>query len=147
MTATTSLATTKATPDWEYALCAQTDPGIFFPTGKGGQITNAVTQAKGVCSRCPIRKACLEWALETAEPAGVWGGMDEHERRQGLGVVESQMDRCWERREWIEERRAAGVSMTRLAKAMGVSVPTMVRCIAQFEQERAVSARKAVTPV
>lgn len=37
-------------------------------------------RAKAVCRRCPIRVACLAWALETREPAGVWGGMTAEER-------------------------------------------------------------------
>ncbi|MFE1451936.1 WhiB family transcriptional regulator [Streptomyces olivaceoviridis] len=136
MTADTRHATTPATPNWQYALCAQTDPDLFFPTGVGARITIAVKQAKRICGRCPIRSACLAWALDTRQPAGVWGGMDEHERRQALGVVESQIERCWERQEWIEQQLAAGVSQRQVADHLGVSRPTLVRCVARFEKER-----------
>jgi len=37
-------------------------------------------RAKAVCAQCPVRSECLEWALETAQPHGVWGGLDEQER-------------------------------------------------------------------
>lgn len=38
-------------------------------------------QAKAVCRRCPVREQCLEWALETGQSIGVWGGTSETERR------------------------------------------------------------------
>jgi WhiB family redox-sensing transcriptional regulator len=33
-----------------------------------------VERAKASCAPCPIRRACLEGALERREPWGVWGG-------------------------------------------------------------------------
>jgi len=35
-----------------------------------------------VCRSCPMRSPCLEWSLATFQDAGVWGGLDEEERRQ-----------------------------------------------------------------
>ena len=37
--------------------------------------------AKVICSRCPVRIDCLEYAIRIREPHGVWGGMSEAERR------------------------------------------------------------------
>lgn len=34
----------------------------------------ATARAKAICSKCPLSAACLEGALERAEPWGVWGG-------------------------------------------------------------------------
>ncbi len=36
--------------------------------------------AKAVCSDCPVRGACLDFALENDEQYGVWGGMTPSER-------------------------------------------------------------------
>jgi hypothetical protein len=33
-----------------------------------------IARAKAICAKCPIAVACLEGALERAEPWGVWGG-------------------------------------------------------------------------
>jgi len=57
------------------ALCAQTDPELFFPE-KGG----STREAKQVCSRCEVRTECLEEALATNERYGIWGGLCERER-------------------------------------------------------------------
>jgi WhiB family redox-sensing transcriptional regulator len=37
--------------------------------------------AKDICSLCPVIEACLEYALEHDEKAGVWGGLGEEERK------------------------------------------------------------------
>jgi len=58
-------------------LCAQTDPEVFFPE-KGG----SVREAKAVCTGCPVRVQCLEYALAHDERFGVWGGTSERERRR-----------------------------------------------------------------
>lgn len=59
------------------ALCAQTDPEAFFPE-KGG----STRDAKRVCSECPVREACLDYAMENDERFGIWGGLSERERRR-----------------------------------------------------------------
>jgi hypothetical protein len=33
-----------------------------------------IARAKAICSRCVVRDACRDAALERAEPWGVWGG-------------------------------------------------------------------------
>lgn len=64
--------------DWrEQAMCKGADSAVFF-TGRG----EATEPAKAVCRTCPVREACLEYALVTNERHGVWGGASERERRR-----------------------------------------------------------------
>jgi WhiB family redox-sensing transcriptional regulator len=42
--------------------------------------------AKNMCFTCPVRKQCLQWALEHRQIWGVWGGKDEVEIRRALSV-------------------------------------------------------------
>jgi WhiB family redox-sensing transcriptional regulator len=58
------------------ALCAQTDPEAFFPE-KGG----STREAKKVCQACDVRTDCLQWAVDTDQRFGIWGGLSERERR------------------------------------------------------------------
>jgi len=37
--------------------------------------------AKAICHTCPVKKKCLEFALETRVQEGTWGGLNETERR------------------------------------------------------------------
>ncbi|MGW2613634.1 WhiB family transcriptional regulator [Streptomyces sp. NPDC001500] len=68
--------------DWrEHAECRTEDPDLFFPIGTSGPALLQTEQAKAVCRRCPVREACLEWAMETDQTLGVWGGTSETERR------------------------------------------------------------------
>ena len=76
----TTPTTTSTEPDeasWEAdALCRQVDPELWFP-GEGDNPRNA----KRICARCPVRDACLEYALTHDERFGVWGGLSGRERR------------------------------------------------------------------
>ena len=40
-----------------------------------------IEEAKSVCRRCEVTETCLQWAIESGQDAGVWGGMSEDERR------------------------------------------------------------------
>ena len=59
------------------AACQGVDPDVFFPVSDEDAL-----QAKAICAECPVREACLEWALATRERDGVWGGATERERRR-----------------------------------------------------------------
>jgi WhiB family redox-sensing transcriptional regulator len=68
--------------DWVHkAKCREVDPELFFPIGTTGPAAAQVESAKAVCVIWPVRVECLEWALETGQDAGVWGGLSEEERR------------------------------------------------------------------
>lgn len=60
--------------------CRTEDPELFFPVGNAGPARLQAEEAKAVCARCPVREACLQWALEAGQQSGVWGGMTEEER-------------------------------------------------------------------
>jgi WhiB family redox-sensing transcriptional regulator len=40
--------------------------------------------ARALCRACPVQRACLEYALAVEEPHGIWGGLNELERRRLL---------------------------------------------------------------
>jgi WhiB family redox-sensing transcriptional regulator len=41
-----------------------------------------------VCHTCPVRRECLDFALRIREPYGIWGGLNEIERRDLLVPAE-----------------------------------------------------------
>lgn len=57
--------------------CRGLNPNVFFP----GEDDEA-EEAKSVCADCVVRVECLEYALETRQLNGVWGGATERERRR-----------------------------------------------------------------
>lgn len=64
------------------AACRLTDANLFFPAGSTGSAIDQTEAAKAVCRSCPVQDACLRFAFETNQDAGVWGGKDEDERRR-----------------------------------------------------------------
>ena len=67
------------------ASCANVDPELFFPqevevtkTKVVGKYVN-ISAARKICSDCPLKVSCLEYALRNHE-LGVWGGTTEGQR-------------------------------------------------------------------
>ena len=67
-------------PEMPNALCAETDPELFYPAPQGGQ-GDAAT-AKRLCGRCEERVRCLDWAVATGQEYGIWGGTTGNERKR-----------------------------------------------------------------
>ena len=64
------------------AACRSLPADLFFPSGElEDQAVVQAEEAKAVCARCPVRVACLEFAIATNQPYGVWGGLNASERR------------------------------------------------------------------
>ena len=59
--------------------CRDLDPAVFFPSDGIG-----VQAAQRICSECPVKGPCLEYALDNRVDHGVWGGTSERERRRIL---------------------------------------------------------------
>lgn len=67
--------------DWsDQGICAQVDGDLWFQE-KGNTATTAL--AKRICwDRCAVREQCLEWAMESDEEFGVFGGFTAKERKK-----------------------------------------------------------------
>lgn len=67
------------------ALCRGDQASSFYPPLHFERKDLRLTRerlAKSICAICPVKQACLEYALRTAEPHGIWGGLNELERRE-----------------------------------------------------------------
>jgi WhiB family redox-sensing transcriptional regulator len=64
--------------EWrKLGACRGLDASVFYPDED-----DDAEVAKQVCEGCGVRVACLEYALNSREKAGVWGGATERERRR-----------------------------------------------------------------
>ncbi len=64
------------------AACRALPTELFFPAGElDDQAVEQAEEAKAVCATCPVRTACLEFAIATKQPYGIWGGANASERR------------------------------------------------------------------
>ncbi|MBJ7397261.1 MAG: WhiB family transcriptional regulator [Actinobacteria bacterium] len=59
--------------------CQGLNPDIFYPDSEEN-----CEQALSICKTCEVRIACLNYALESREKQGVWGGASARERRKLL---------------------------------------------------------------
>lgn len=93
MTTTLISVGTPTATDWQdLGACRRTNPSLFFPVGSTGAALAKITQATAICATCPVQEACLQYALESNQESGVWGGYAEDERRQL-------------RKRWLADRR------------------------------------------
>jgi WhiB family redox-sensing transcriptional regulator len=63
------------------AACRHVDIDFFGGYGSGNHNTVVWAQAKKVCATCPVAGDCLQYAIRTDQPFGVWGGLTAGERR------------------------------------------------------------------
>jgi WhiB family redox-sensing transcriptional regulator len=66
------------------AACRGPQAAVFFPPPhfeRKSEKFKREEQAKAICSTCAVRQPCLEYALRIREPHGIWGGLNEAERR------------------------------------------------------------------
>ena len=70
---------------WQrHAACRGPIAKVFFPPSAPESRSAREARearAKAICRSCPVREECLAYALEIAEPHGIWGGLSEAERR------------------------------------------------------------------
>lgn len=74
--------------DWQHlAACRGEDSAHFFAPGyfeRRSEKNAREAVAKAICIRCPVSGQCLDYALSVQENHGVWGGLNEMERRAVL---------------------------------------------------------------
>ncbi len=61
------------------AACSGSDLELFFPIGEDEE---SAAPAKAICAICPVQENCLNYALTTNQPEGIWGGLTAPERRR-----------------------------------------------------------------
>jgi WhiB family transcriptional regulator, redox-sensing transcriptional regulator len=83
------LALASAIEVWQRrAACRGPQAAIFFPPTqfeRKAEKQAREREAKAICQSCPVTEPCLQYALEIREPHGIWGGLNEAERRSLLG--------------------------------------------------------------
>ncbi len=69
------------------AACRGPQSAVFFPPPhferKADRLEREI-RAKEICADCVVRRECLEYSIKISEPHGIWGGLNEAERRVRL---------------------------------------------------------------
>lgn len=73
------------------AACRGPESVLFFPPTSPERRDDREAReqrAKAICRECAVRAPCLEYAMSIREPHGIWGGLNEAERRALVAAQE-----------------------------------------------------------
>lgn len=71
------------------AACRGPQAIVFFPPAqfeRKDEKLEREQRAKMICAQCSVRKECLDYAIAIREQHGIWGGLNEAERKALLAV-------------------------------------------------------------
>lgn len=66
------------------AACRGPQAAVFFPPPqfeRKDEKLDREARAKEICGTCSVREPCLDYAVSIREPHGIWGGLNESERK------------------------------------------------------------------
>lgn len=66
------------------AACRGPQSEVFFPPSyfeRKDEKRERETRAKAICAQCAVKEPCLNFAVSIREPHGIWGGLNELERK------------------------------------------------------------------
>ncbi len=115
------------------AACARpgVDPEWFFPVGDPG----AEERARAVCAGCPVRDACLAYAMEHAVQ-GIWAGTTTEERRDWRRArkavarpVTADERPMWQQ---VVDMKAEGAATKDVADALGISYASAATLVSRY---------------
>jgi WhiB family redox-sensing transcriptional regulator len=67
--------------NWRAAsACLNADPDMFFPVAVSTAASKQVSRALRLCQECTVRQHCLDFAMQSGEKDGIWGGTTPEER-------------------------------------------------------------------
>ncbi|MFB6805415.1 WhiB family transcriptional regulator [Streptomyces sp. NPDC056387] len=115
--------------DWmDQALCAQTDPEIFFSD------SGHYRDARKICDTCPVRPACLKHAQnieadrDPTRRYGLWAGTTPRSRSQAGKRAEISG-----RRQTIIRLDAAGHSVRAIAAEVDITERAVRRILSRHQ--------------
>jgi WhiB family transcriptional regulator, redox-sensing transcriptional regulator len=73
-----TLARVPVPGEWaDRGACREAVTTVFFP-----HYGDSTEEAKTYCARCPVLMECREFAIQYPMLRGIWGGMNERERKK-----------------------------------------------------------------
>ena len=66
------------------AACRGPQAAVFFPPPQFERKDEKIdreARAKEICATCSVKEPCLDYAVSIREPHGIWGGLNESERK------------------------------------------------------------------
>jgi WhiB family redox-sensing transcriptional regulator len=70
-----------------FSACRDENAVYFFPPShfeRKPEKDFREGMARSLCRRCPVQQQCLDYSLQIEESHGIWGGLNELERKRLL---------------------------------------------------------------
>lgn len=70
---------------WGLATCRGNNAAYFFAPNhfeRKPEKDAREARARALCVSCPVQRECLTHALTAGEPHGIWGGLNELQRKR-----------------------------------------------------------------
>jgi WhiB family transcriptional regulator, redox-sensing transcriptional regulator len=113
----------------ELAACRGADLELFFP-GRG----ESADPARRICTSCPVRQPCLDYAITNRIVHGIWGGLTERERRALWSRWVRTARR--ERDEAVAAASAAGYTKAAIGRKFGLAHTSVSRALSRDSDRR-----------
>lgn len=142
-------------PNWQSSGSCRDhdDPETWFPIGENAAAQAQASEAVAVCWQCPVRAECLQFALDTRQDVGVWGGLTEQERRalhkrrirrHDRGDMSALDHILTKRLSEFQELEARGLEPVDIARELGTNVQTVRNVRERLAQQAQAQAPEAV---
>jgi WhiB family transcriptional regulator, redox-sensing transcriptional regulator len=84
-----ALSAQRVEESWQVrAACRGPQASVFFPPPQFERKEEKLereARAKAICATCPVKSECLDYAIAIREIHGIWGGLNENERKHMIG--------------------------------------------------------------
>lgn len=115
--------------------CLSVDPELFFPD-QGGLEQSRADELSDLCGECPVRDACLEYAL-AHNVSGIWAGTTTAQRRtlrRRSGVtINAQQQRLARARRTVADLTGRGLTSEQIIAQTGIHEQTVYRVRRQLD--------------
>ena len=107
-------------PDLSDGSCVGINTELFFPDNGTNQHSDHMKTIQAMCAECPVRKACLTYALHV-EVYGIWAGTGVNQRRllrRDLGIKAVQIQTQYTSDAMMGQSKSAKEARARRARRL-----------------------------
>lgn len=127
-------------PSFPYALCANlSDKDYFFPESKR-ELKERIDSLKELCSQCPHKAQCLQFAVDNHITEGIWGGTTPDQRQKLITKKKGENLRHRE----IQKLFALGLNRLEVAQKLEIKPASLDRAISRMRQRKELNESKSL---
>ena len=131
------LESLKLAPHFPEAECAKLDDKDFFFPDSQVEWAERLPRLTTLCKQCPHKAECLEFAIESSQEDGFWGGTTPDQRKY-LRKSQIRRIRVNNREEQIVELLSQGLTRSQVAEQLGIRYQYVSKVILRLQRKEQV---------